>query len=256
MSRLTLLGVGCGIPDADRDFTSLVWHGSGAPLLIDAGGTPYTKLLKAGIEPVTLGGILLTHSHCDHVSGLAPLLFSLYLAGRRDPKNPIPIYGLAPTLARAKRIIEAFELDNIAAPVVWTEIQPYDQIPPGTDNWKLTTAPTLHSRPCVALRFEETATGRALAYSCDTAPCPEVEALAQGAEVLIHEATTPGPFSSHTSPRQAGEVAVRAGVKRLVLVHYSPRWTMPEEDALSEIQAGGFTGFSEIGRELQTFSLS
>jgi ribonuclease Z len=107
----------------------------------------------------------------------------------------------------------------------------------------------------VALRFEEQASGRSLVYSADTGPCPAVEELARGADVLIHEATTREPFFGHTTPRQAGEVAARAGVKRLVLVHFSPRWTMPEEKALAEVRAGGFTGSVEIGREQQVIEL-
>ena len=82
-----------------------------------------------------------------------------------------------------------------------------------------------------------------------------MESLAQNADVLIHEATTPGPFASHTSPRQAGEVARRANVRRLVLVHFSPRWTMPEADALAEVRVGGFAGAAEIGQDGQTLTV-
>jgi ribonuclease Z len=80
--------------------------------------------------------------------------------------------------------------------------------------------------------------------------------LARGARILIHEATTAGPFPSHTSPHQAGQVAARAGTERLVLVHFSPRWTMPEADALAAARAGGFAGVAEIGREFQVLELS
>ena len=254
MARIVLLGVGTGVPDADRENTHLVWTGSGGPLLVDAGGSTYQRLLKAGLDPQVLRGVILTHSHADHINGLPVLLFSLYLAGRRE--EPLPIYGLEPTLAIVRRILDAFALEKYAAPVEWKTIEAGDDIPldPG-EGWRLRTAPTEHSRPCIALRWEETATGRALVYSCDTAPCESVEELARGAEILIHEATTPGPFESHTSPRQAGEIAARAGAKRLVLVHFSPRWTMPEEQALDEVRAGGFTGQAEIGREYQVLEL-
>lgn len=255
-ARIVLLGVGTGLPDVDRDYTHLVWAGPGGPLLVDAGGATYQKLLRAGIDPTTLTGIVLTHSHCDHINGLPALLFSLYLAGKRDLANPLPIWGLEPTLTTARRLVENAELETIAAPVEWRAITAGDKIPLGTGEWTLRTAPTVHSRPCIALRWEESVTGRAFVYSADTAPCPEVEELARGAEVLIHEATTPGAFDSHTSPYQAGEVAARAGVKRLILVHYSPRWTMPEKEALEAVGAGGFTGISEIGRELQSVDLT
>jgi ribonuclease Z len=55
--------------------------------------------------------------------------------------------------------------------------------------------------------------------------------LAQDADLLIHECTFPESFIrhraktgvgiySHTSPRQLGEIAVRANVKRLVPTHF------------------------------------
>jgi ribonuclease Z len=255
-ARIVLLGVGTGLPDVDRDYTHLVWDGPGGPLLVDAGGATYQKLLRAGIDPTTLTGIVLTHSHCDHINGLPALLFSLYLAGKRDAATPLPVWGLEPTLTTARRLVENAELETIAAPVEWRTISAGDAIPLSAATWTIRTAPTIHSRPCIALRWEESATGRAFVYSADTSPCPEVEELARGADVLIHEATTPGEFASHTSPYQAGEVAARAGVKRLILVHFSPKWTMPEADALAAVKSGGFTGFCEIGRELQSVSIT
>jgi hypothetical protein len=148
-----------------------------------------------------------------------------------------------------------FDLEQYAAPVTWHEIEAGDTIPLAHPAWTLRTALTEHSRPCIALRWEETGSGQALVYSCDTSPCPAVEELARNADVLIHEATTPGPFPSHTSPRQAGEVARRANVRRLVLVHFSPRWTLPEADALAEVRAGGFAGAAEIGRDGQVLTI-
>jgi len=65
---------------------------------------------------------------------------------------------------------------------------------------------------------EDKETGRVLAYSCDTEPCPEVLKLAAGAELLIHEATGHGP--GHTSAAEAGTAARAAGAKRLALIHY------------------------------------
>lgn len=249
MARMILLGVGTGLPDADRENTHMVWDGPGGPLLIDAGGSTYQRLLKAGLDPQGLTGVLLTHSHCDHINGLPVLLFSMALGGR---KEPLPIYGLAPTLAIARALIEAIALDGLHPPLEWRELAAGDSLEL-SEGWRLRTAATVHSRPCLALRFE--GGGAALTYSADTEPCPAVSELAQGAAVLIHEATTPGPFRGHTSPRQAGEVAAAAGAGRLVLVHYSPRWTMPEEAALADVRAGGFAGQAEIGREYQSLEL-
>ncbi len=251
MARMILLGVGTGVPDIDRENTHMVWDGPGGPLLIDAGGSTYQRLLRAGIDPQTLRGIVLTHSHADHINGLPVLLFSLYLAGRRDP---LPIYGLEPTLNLVQNVLVAFNLEGYAASADWKPLTAGAILPLDND-WTLYTALTDHSRPCLALRFANAASGRALVYSADTAPCPAVSDLAHGAAILIHEATTPEPLVGHTSPRQAGEVAARANADRLVLVHFSPHWTMPEAEALEETRASGFRGQAEIGREFQVLEV-
>ncbi len=251
MSRMVLLGVGTALPDADRECTHMVWDAESGPLLIDAGGHTYGRMMRAGIDPQGLRGILLTHSHADHIYGFPILLTQLFLAGR---KQGIPVYGLPPTLAVARALVAASEIDDYMVPPEWVEIEAGRDLPLGGGD-RVRTAPTEHRRPGVALRFEVQDTGRVLVYSADTGPCAAVEALARGAGVLIHEATTRELFPGHTTPRQAGEVAARAGIGRLVLIHFSPRWTMPEEEALAEVRAGGFTGPAEIGREQQVIEV-
>ncbi|NTU84170.1 MAG: MBL fold metallo-hydrolase [Chloroflexales bacterium] len=250
MPRMILLGTGTGLPDIDRGNTHMVWAGPGGPLLVDAGGSTYERLLRAGVDPQGLAGVLVTHSHCDHINGLPGLIFSMRLGGR---EAPLPIYGLEPTLAILRASIEAMRVEYYVPPE-WRPVEAGDTLPL-SEGWQIRTALTAHSRPCLALRFEAPAGGRALLYSADTEPCPAVQALAAGAQVLIHEATTPEPFAGHTSPRQAGAVAAAAGARRLVLVHYSPRWTMPEADALAEVRAGGFDGLAEVGRDGQVIEI-
>jgi ribonuclease Z len=74
--------------------------------------------------------------------------------------------------------------------------------------------------PNIGLRIEFLQK-KVVAYSSDTEPCPAVIQLAQGAEVLIHEAAGNSP--GHTSPAQAGEIAQEANVKSLYLIHYPAR---------------------------------
>ena len=84
---------------------------------------------------------------------------------------------------------------------------------------RITAAPAIHgSVQTLALRFENTATGRAIVYSADTEPCEAVVQLAAGADLLIHEAT--GDHPGHSSPADAAQVAREAGVSRLALIHY------------------------------------
>jgi ribonuclease Z len=252
MLRMTLLGVGTAVPDQDRENTHMVWESPVGLLLIDAGGSTYQRLLRAGLDPLALRGVFLTHSHADHINGLPALLFQLSLMGYR---GTLPIYGNAPTLDLMRRVVAAFDLERHQVAVEWIVVASGQELSVDDPAYRLRVADTVHPRPCLALRFEDCATGRALVYSADTEPCETVQALAEGAAVLIHEATTAAPFAGHTTPRQAGQVAARAGAKRLVLVHFSPRWTMSASLAIEEVRAGGFVGDIEIGREFGVYPL-
>lgn len=75
--------------------------------------------------------------------------------------------------------------------------------------------------------------GITVVYSGDTAPCAAVEGLSEGADVLIHEATYSERLTltaeeyGHSTAKAAAALAARAGVKRLYLVHTSPRYSDP-----------------------------
>jgi ribonuclease Z len=252
MAHMVLLGVGTAVPDADRDTTHLVWLSDGGPYLIDCGGSTFQRLLRAGVDPLELRGLLLTHGHADHVHGLPILLFQLAIAGF---EGTLPIHGAERTLALARRIVEAFELGSHQAVASYHPLRPGDMAPIGGAGWRVRTAETVHPWPALATRFEREHDGAAIVYSADTEPCEAVVELARGARVLIHEATTAGPSEGHTSPRQAGEIAAQSGVGRLVLVHFSNRYTMSEEQAVVEATAGGFTGMASVGREYELIQI-
>ena len=257
MSRMIILGSGLALPDRDRDNTFMVWDAAPRPLLIDCGGRAYQQLLRTGIDPLTLYGVLLTHAHPDHIYGLPALVFHLWLAGY---EGTLRIWANGPTLETARRLCEALELEQKGhmCQVEWLQIDDAgEDVLYATEGYALSTGPVRHSIPCLGVKIVERAGGRTLVYSSDTQPCPEVEQLARGAHTLIHEATTPDPDSvhGHSTPREAGEIAASAAVQRLVLIHYSAEYTMPEVDAIAEVRAGGFTGEVEIARDLAEYVL-
>jgi ribonuclease Z len=248
-ARMTLLGSGLGIPDPDRGPTQLLWQSPAGGWLIDAGGETYRRALAAGVEPTDLDGLIITHSHCDHIGGLPGLLFSLSLAGRR---RPWPIYGPPGALADLQALISGAGLGENCPPLVWQPVEPGTRffLPNGT---AVETAVTAHSRPCLALRVRDDGNW---CYSSDSGPSPAVAQLAAGCELLIHEAAAAQPEPNHSTPAEVGALAAQLGVERLVLVHFSPRWTMPIEQALSAVAAAGYRGAAQVGYDGLQLSLT
>jgi ribonuclease Z len=61
-----------------------------------------------------------------------------------------------------------------------------------------------------------------------------VTRLAEGVDILIHEAT--GEHTGHSSAAQAGEVARQAGAKLLYLIHY-PVWESDPAPLIDQAKA-------------------
>jgi ribonuclease Z len=229
MARCTLLGTAAALPTADRDNTALVFVGDASAILVDCPGGAYAKLLRAGVAPTRLTHLLLTHQHTDHTYGLPGLLQSLWLGGRTDP---LAVLGLPEAQALVDRALAAFapfgEREPFALPRHTLSPSASDSPVLETADFRVWTAPTEHSVPSVAVRVEARASGAAVVYSSDTAPCAAVERLARGARLLVHEATYSASGDAdaarfaHSTAAQAGRVARTAGVAALWLVHFTP----------------------------------
>lgn len=75
--------------------------------------------------------------------------------------------------------------------------------------------------------------GQSMAFVMDTEPCPGASELAAGADLAVIESTYLDEHRDlaaayrHLTARQAAGLAAEAGVRRLVLSHFSARYTEP-----------------------------
>ncbi len=94
---------------------------------------------------------------------------------------------------------------------------------------------------------EETEIGRKVVYCTDTVYCDNAIELARDADVLIHEATFAHQDAQlafdrlHSTSTMAAQVALSAGVKQLIMTHFSPRYapgnTLDINNLLEEAKA-------------------
>ncbi|MFD4951660.1 ribonuclease Z [Streptomyces sp. NPDC058451] len=97
--------------------------------------------------------------------------------------------------------------------------------------------------------------GQRFAFVMDTRLCEGVHALAEGCDLLVIESTFLGedePLAvehGHLTAGQAARVARDAGVRHLVLTHFSQRYTGPEEFE-RQARAAGFDGELTVAYDL------
>lgn len=218
MPKLIFLGTSAAVPDQTHDNTHLAILTEKRLLLIDAGNNPFLRLQQAGLDPLQVTDLLVTHFHPDHASAVPAFLMNIWLSGRTAA---LQIYGLHTTLERIRQNLELYEWKSwpnffpvFFHPLLEQELAPAIE----ADDLNLYTSPVHHMVPGVGLRIEFPSTGFTLAFSSDTEPCQEVVNLASGAQILIHEAT--GAGLGHSSAEQAGEIARQADVHQLYLAHY------------------------------------
>ena len=218
MAKVIILGSSNAVPSKDHENTHLVIVGEERMLLIDCVSNPVVRLEQAGIDFNDLTDIIITHFHPDHVSGVPLLLMDMWLMGRTKPIN---IYGLHYTMDR---------LENLMGFYGWAEWPNFFSVGffrlPEVElahvmdcsDFKVHSSPVHHMIPTIGIRVQCKNGQKVLAYSCDTEPCEQTVRLASGADILIHEAG--GASFGHSSAEQAGEIATKAEVGKLYLIHY------------------------------------
>ncbi len=206
---ITFLGTRDGARSPRTNTSAQLVERGDVGLLVDAGLGATRQLLRAGVRPADLEGLLLTHWHPDHVGGLVPLLRRRWTA--RAPR--LPVFGPSPPRVLAPLVRRGIDL---------TPARPGQ--PLELAGFTCTPFSTLHGPPSCGWLLED-ADGRRVVIAGDTRPIPEVVDAVRGVDVLVYEATFAAHHaeravkSGHSTATEAGVLAARAEVGALVLTH-------------------------------------
>lgn len=252
--RLIVLGCSGSGPGPDSPASGYLVEAGDAWVVLDLGnGT--LGALQRHLDPWELDAVAFSHLHPDHCSDFASLVVHRRYHPRPpfDPATrPLPVHAPAeaPDRFAAAYAPSAVERAETDLSDVFTFHALTDGAESDVGTAMLTARRVDHLCEAYALRVD--AGGRSLVYSGDTGPCTALVELAQGADVLLCEATWPHvmpqwgdepPTGVHLSGRQAGEHAAAAGVGRLLITHV-PAWFSGEE-LLAEAKAA-FDGPVEL----------
>lgn len=217
---VTFLGTSGSLPTATRSGPAVMVTSADRTLLIDCGEGTARQLLLAQADSSRLDGCLFTHLHADHFLGLGGLLALLDEDGRSRPLRLSGPRGL-------DRIVDAFSRTHAYG--FRLDVHVIDPPQVGSiGSLEFLAVSVEHPGPSLA--FLIAVGGRKLVISGDTAPCSAVERLARAADLLVHESAfcddeaERASATGHSTARQAAELANRADVKALALVHLSSRF--------------------------------
>jgi ribonuclease BN (tRNA processing enzyme) len=215
--------------------------------MLDCGPGTFAQLLDLGSMP---DAVVLTHRHGDHCLDLLSL-FNHLRFDRPDVRG-LPVFAPEGVYRRLAEFAGAgpghvfhdvFDHRTVAAG---------DRVDVGDLHVRF--GETVHPVPALCVEVTEGATR--LVYSGDTGPGGDVPQMADGADLLLCEATFQGPvpldrYGYHLYASEAGGVAAAAGVGLLVVTHLGP--TLDSAVSVAEA-AAAFDGpvvHADPGREVE-----
>lgn len=220
MTRVTIIGSAGTHSSADRVCSGYLITHEGFNLLLDCGAGVLHNLCKV-IDLADLDAILISHMHPDHFVDLYGLQYAL----RFHPASPgpIPVHGPADMVQMIGAILPDESVEKMASLLSFHTAKGGEVLQLGPLSVELFGMN--HPMECLGSRI--TAGDHVIAYTGDTAPCPEIHHLARDADLLLCDATwmesqRPIPADVHCTGLEAGQAATAAGARTLVVTHVSP----------------------------------
>lgn len=267
--KVTLCGTGTPLPDPNRAGPATLVEAGATTLMVDAGRGALMRLVAAGVLPLGLDAVLLTHLHSDHICSLNDVV-SMHWTMSSEP-TPLKVYGPARTQEMADGLLAMLGPDisfRLAHhdDLTWEPIVEVEEVLAG-DHFEVGEAAIMVGRtnhapvePSVAFRVEHE--GVAAVLGGDGVPCDELDELCDGADAYVQTVMredlvrlVPSErfldiLDYHSTVQDAARTAARAGVARLVLTHYIPSLPAGQEDEWRALAAEHFEGEIVVGDDL------
>lgn len=221
--QVRFLGCGDAFGSGGRFHTCILVAASSSRFLVDCGASSMIAIRRFGVDPNTIGTILLSHLHGDHFAGIPFVILDAQFVSKRT--QPLRIAGPPGTRTRVAEAMEVLFPGSSGArrrfPIEMVELDPGRP-------WALaeaTVTPYLvhhpSGNPPFALRIE--CGGKVITYSGDTEWTDGLIPACRGADLLIAESSSFNKdikyhMSFTTLMAHLGDL----DVKRLVLTHMGP----------------------------------
>lgn len=149
---ITILGSSSAKPTVNRHPSAQAVDIHEQYFLVDAGEGVQQQLLRAGINPLKLRAVFISHLHGDHVFGLFPLISTLALYGRR---TPLRVFAPAPFGEMLACHLKYFD-PELPYTVAWTEVHTTEHaLLLENRTLEVWSIPLRHRVPCAGFLFRE-----------------------------------------------------------------------------------------------------
>jgi ribonuclease Z len=272
--EVVLLGTGNPLPDRDRAGAATLVRAGGRTLLVDAGRGVCMRLAAAGVLPVMLEAVLLTHLHSDHICDLNDVVTTHWVMSQ-VPKT-LRVFG-PPRTGEIMAGLRAMLVPDVEyrlahhADLTWEPRIDVAEVKPGVvfdeGGLRIVAASTDHRpvEPTVGYRVEFE--GKAVVLAGDTVPCAGLDELCRGADVYVQTVLRDDlvrmvpmqrfvdTIDYHSTVAQAAQTAARGGVDTLMLTHQVPTPGAGTADEWIAIAREHFAGQIIFGEDLVSVSV-